>query len=438
MSTATRPPKLVGSAIFRFGAAGLVAVLALGGLVLFAIARVSHREALRSAVDRAYLAGYGIVEPALDTALLDEVDTERHNAEIARLDTLFQTRVLSERVVRVKLWTPGGRVAYSDEPALIGEQFPRKTDHIDALNTGIASAEIADLSSPENRFDRGSGPLLEVYLPVRLSDGRQLIYEQYERYDSVTGNRNRLLAQLALPLGLGLAVLWLTQLPLARSLSRRVRRAEGERTTLLELAMTASERERERIAADLHDGVVQDLSGLTFELAATARATHDPVLRLELERCEAVARHAMRQLRSSLVDLHPLNVHAVGLVAALDALALPLRADGVDVKVDVDVAGLSAGAESLLYRSAQELLRNVHEHSGATAVGVTAAVEGPTVRLVVKDNGRGFTENTRAKQLEDGHLGLELQRAVVQRAGGRMSVESSLGQGTRVLVEIPA
>ncbi len=419
----------------RFALAGLGAVLALAGLTLFAVSRISNTEALNTAKERARLAGYGIVEPTLDPAILTQ--SAKTASAVAALDTLVQTRVLSERVVRVKIWNPQGKIVYSDEPRLVGQQFPPKRDHANVLRNGRVSAEQADVNGPENRFERSSGRLLEVYLPIRTSDGQQLVYEQYETYNSVTGNSQRLLWRLALPLGAGLALLWLTQLPLARSLAKRVGRAEGERAVLLEQAMTASERERERIAANLHDGVVQDLAGLTYELWATTAATPPGELRDSLERSAGIAQTSMRRLRSSLVDLHPPTVHALGLADAIDAVAQPLRRDGIDVEVAITLPVLDAEIESILYRSAQELLRNVHEHAHATRASVTSEVKAKSIGLKITDDGAGFSESTRAERSNAGHLGIELQRALVTRAGGTLTVTSAPGAGTIATVELP-
>lgn len=425
----------VTSEVTRFGVAGLAAVGVLSLLLLSAVSRVSTRESLRAARDQARLAGYGIVEPAL----LDALTKDRPASEnaIEQIDSLVQTRILSERVLRVKLWTADGRIVYSDEPRLIGRRFPPKSDHANVLASGGIESEIADTSSPENRYERNAGRLLEVYLPLRLPGGDRLVYEQYERYDSVSANSRRLLVQLGIPLGLGLAMLWLTQLPLARSLARRVRTAEADRLHLVEQAVTASERERERIAADLHDSVVQDLAGLSFELAAISPSAPAGAVRDAVVRSADIARTSMQKLRSSLVDLYPLNVHGVGLPAAIETLVGPLRASGTTVRVDIDATELDPEVESLLYRVSQELLRNVFEHSHADEVSVGTEVADGVVRLRVSDNGAGFSDATRAERIRAGHLGLDLHLALVRRAGGTLVVVSTPGRGTVAIAEVP-
>ena len=428
-------PTSVRREVARFGLAGLAALAVFVILVVIAVSRVGTTEALRSARDQARLAGYGIVEPALDAALLKGSPTA--DPSVAAIDSLVQSRILSERVLRVKIWTADGRVVYSDEPRLIGRQFPRKADHVEVLASGGIRSEQASTSGPENVYERGLGELLEVYLPIRLPTGELVVYEQYERYESVTQSSRRLLRQLGIPLGLGLALLWLTQLPLARSLARRVRAAEAERLYLVEQAVTASERERERIAADLHDTVVQDLAGLSFELSALGSSVPPGISRETVERSAAIARTSMQRLRSSLVDLHPMNVHALGLAAAVETLAEPLRASGTNVRVHIASEDLDPDVESLLYRVSQELLRNVSEHARADEVSVETEVERDLVRLRITDNGEGFSEAQRAERTRAGHLGLDLQSALVRRAGGTLLISSTPGAGTIAVAELP-
>lgn len=440
----SRQPKVVRSSVTRFGLAGLGAVLVLGALILVAVSRISTGEALKAAEERARLAGLGIVEPALSDAIAEPPPESASGSEHAAaraaleaLDNLVQARVLSTRVVRVKVWSPTGKVVYSDEPKLIGQQFAPKLDHAEAIRDGGIRSEVADVSGPENRFERTSGKLLEVYLPVRTTNGTQLVYEQYEKYGSLTGSSRELLRRLAMPLGAGLALLWFLQLPLANSLARRVRHAEAERVSLLEQVVTASERERERIAADLHDGVVQDLAGLTFELSAATKTAVTAEHREVLERSAAIARKSMQRLRSSLVDLHPPTVHALGLSEAIEAVAETLRKDGISVDVDVNVPDLTTSTESLLYRNAQELLRNVKEHSAAKHVIVRSSASANHIRLVVNDDGHGFSDAQLATRKRAGHLGLDLQKALVTRAGGTLTISSAPGVGTVVTVEVP-
>ena len=129
---------------------------------------------------------------------------------------------------------------------------------------------------PENRFERGQGKLLEVYLPIRTPSGERLLFEAYFRYTPVSAAGARIWRSFA-PISLGaLIVLEFVQIPIAWSLARRLRERQREREALLRQALEASELERRRIAADLHDGVVQDLTGVAYSLTGAARQPNVP------------------------------------------------------------------------------------------------------------------------------------------------------------------
>ncbi|HTI32153.1 MAG TPA: histidine kinase, partial [Miltoncostaea sp.] len=256
----------VRGAVARYAAAGLVAlavVAVVGGLVLD---RVSEDEAVEEARRLATLAGRGVVEPALTDAAL----AGRPEA-LAALDRVVQERVLGDDVVRVKVWTRDGRIAYSDESRLIGRRYALGEDEERSFTTGGTEAEVADLSRPENRFERDEGPLLEVYLPVRTAGGTPALFELYRRESSVAASGRDLLVAIAPVLVGGLLLLWLIQVPLAWRGARRLQAGARERERLLEAPLESSAVERRRVAADLHDGPVQSLAGLSYGLAAAAQ-----------------------------------------------------------------------------------------------------------------------------------------------------------------------
>lgn len=423
--------------VARYAAAALAAlavVAAAGGLVLD---RVAEDEAVEEARRLATLAGRGVVEPALTDAAFDG----RPDA-LAVLDLVVQERVLGDDVVRVKIWAPDGRIAYSDEPRLIGRRYPLGDDELRALATGETEAEVADLSEPEARFERDEGSLLEVYMPIRTPGGRQALFELYRRESSVAASGRDLLVAIAPVLVGGLLLLWLIQLPLAWRGARRLEAAGRERQRLLEATLESSAVERRRLAADLHDGPVQSLAGLSYALAAAAQrapAGTDAGTVAALEDGAAAARDGVRLLRAAVVGLNPGRLHDQGLAVALDDLAAPLRARAVEVRLDVPAhLALPQATEALLYRAAGEALRNVAAHAEASRVEVSVAAAGGRARLRVADDGRGFEAATRARRREEGHLGLALVEDLAGHLGGRAEVRSAPGAGTVLELEVPA
>jgi two-component system, NarL family, sensor kinase len=436
-TTAARASPSVRREVAKFVAASLVAVIVFVVASLPFLRRLGRTEAIRDARATARLAAAGVVEPNLDDALL-----ERAPRSLARLDRVVQERVLSESIVRVKIWSPDGRIVYSDEPRLIGARFPLADDEREALVTGDAHAELSNLSDPENRFERPEGELLEVYSRVRTPNGTPVLFEIYQRYDSVIAGGRRIWLSFLPALLAALLLLWLVQVPLAYRLARRVRQGHAEREVLSRRALDASNDERRRIAADLHDGVVQDLAGISYSLAAAAETTpaarEDPKLRATLREGASVTRASMQRLRSLLLSIHPPNVRAAGLKAALTDLVSPLERRGIRVELDTaQPLDLEPETEALVFRAAREAIRNVVEHADAEHVTVRVQPANGSLLLTVNDDGVGFDPERRAERRSEGHVGLSLLEEIAAHAEARIEIRSQPGRGTSFSLEVP-
>jgi len=427
----------VAGAVAQFALTGLavLALFVIGSVLVFR--NLGRSEALRDARQFALLTGQGIVEPSLDDGVL-----RSDPGSLAALDRIVQERVLGERIVRVKIWDVDGRVVYSDEPRLVGSTYPLDDSKLEVLETGSARAELSDLEGPENRFERGQGGLYEVYLPVRSPNGTPLLFETYQRATAVASTGRRIWLPFAGLLLLSLVLLWLVQVPLAYRLARSLRRSQEDREALLVRAVEASADERRRIAADLHDGVVQDLAGISYSLSAAADSADagvSPEVRSTLREAAVGTRESMRRLRSLIVEIHPPNLLASGLEAALRDLVSPLPSRGIRVSLDVaeDLA-LDDETELLLYRAASEAIRNVERHAAASNASVTVGGENGRARLEVVDDGAGFTGAERERSRSEGHVGLSLLEELASRMDGTLDVRSEPGQGTSFTLEVPA
>ena len=184
---------------------------------------------------------------------------------------------------------------------------------------------------------------------------------------------------------------------------------------------------------------MQDLAGLSLTLAAAAGRTNDPEAAPVLAGAASSTRQSIRQMRSLLVDIYPANLHTAGLHAALADLVAPLAARGLATHVEAE-AGLAAApeVEQLVYRTAQEALRNVLRHAAAATVRVEASLHGGTLRLLVEDDGCGFRPAEVRRARADGHLGLALLGDRAGAMGGFLIIDSEPGRGTRVRLEVPA
>ncbi len=432
-----RRPATVRGAVVQFAASGLVVLVLLGGAAVLVLRQEGRDESIRDARTLTQALGSGVVEQSLDDRLLlgDE-------QAVAQLDRVVRRGVLSDQVVRVKIWSRDGRAIYSDEPRLIGSVYPLGEDELAALDSGATEAELSDLTKPENRFERSYDELLEVYLPIVTPGGERVLFETYQPFDSITASGRRIWLQFTPALILALVLLWLIQLPLALSLARRVRESQRERESLLRQAIESSDTERRRIAADLHDGVVQDLAGISYGLSAAAdRIPPEEAsgLAATLRSAATATRQSMRRLRSLLVEIYPPNLQTVGLAAAIADLAAPLTAAGAEVRIDIPAElRLREPVEALLYRGAQEALRNVAKHAGAATVAVRVEQENGVVWLQVDDDGQGFSPEALEERQAGGHLGLRLLGDLAERAGGSLDVATRPGQGTSLRLEVPA
>lgn len=131
--------------------------------------------------------------------------------------------------------------------------------------------------------------------------------------------------------------------------------------------------------------------------------------------------------------------HTLGLTGCIDRLTAPLRRHGVLIRWETPHHGIEIPAASavLLYRAAQEALSNVSRHSHATEVTVRLAAVFHGVRLVVTDNGVGYTPEEQAPGSRNHGYGVCLMTMAVHEAQGAISIESVSGKGTRVSVTLP-
>jgi two-component system, NarL family, sensor kinase len=414
--------------------AGVASVAVIGVVLFIHLRAVGVAEAEREAERQAQLAAHGVVEPLVTQALVDG-----DPAAIDRIDRVVKGRVLRDPVVRVKVWAPDGRILYADDRRLIGERFELDADDVAVLNNGGVDSGLSDLSAPENRYEPRGNDLLEVYVPIEGPGGQPLLYESYRRFSSITASGRRI-AEAILPALLGgLLVLQLANIALARWFAERLRRGDRERAALLRRALDASDLERRRLAADLHDGVVQDLTAVSLSVSAASRrldGVADPKIVAELSDSAESARQSVGTLRSMLIEVYPPKLAALGLPAALQGLVDAAVARGLDAELEIDHGfSASSGAESLLFRAVQEGLRNAAVHAAADNVSVHVGTDGDEAWAEVTDDGRGFDPDA---EVGEGHFGLRALSDLLVDAGGHLRVWSSPGGGTVLRAEVPA
>jgi signal transduction histidine kinase len=198
--------------------------------------------------------------------------------------------------------------------------------------------------------------------------------------------------------------------------------------------------ERNRLALELHDVVSQKLFSLvlTAEAASTLLDRDPPAARAQMARLQELAREALDELRSLLLELRPPEPDRDGLCGALRKhVAVLRRVHDVAIELDVDDgigAGVDKGRDLEILRIAQEALHNALRHAAAHTVAVRLAGHDGRLVLEVQDDGIGFQPAD--DELRSKHLGLTSMEERARRLGGRLEIRSRPGAGTTVRLEV--
>ena len=219
------------------------------------------------------------------------------------------------------------------------------------------------------------------------------------------------------------------------------RSADQRRKAQAALVMSA-DRERTRIATDLHDDTVQVMTATLLSLDRLVRSTRE-IGRADLTAQAQAARDtlslAIDRTRSLMFELRPPLLESSGLAVAISELVRVLSAEeGFEGTTECQVGRLPEIVESLAYRTLAELLSNVRRHARATRLHVSLAIEDGMLLGAVSDDGTGFDVRVALdRRTAPMHLGLDSTAERLRLSGGDLEIESELGSGTIVRMTIP-
>ncbi|MBE7556829.1 MAG: sensor histidine kinase [Anaerolineales bacterium] len=217
--------------------------------------------------------------------------------------------------------------------------------------------------------------------------------------------------------------------------------------------LMVSEQERRQLAHDLHDGVVQQLIGINYQLAESQRLVSQieaPLDHRFAERLtESLATIRREQLeivtavRQLLGELRPAGLDELGLTAALEGYVVRLREEAPkapQIELDLDPAGvdLPEPIAICLFRTAQEALRNALKHARPEHIQLSLQLSDEAVVLTVRDDGCGFLVPARpGESTEADHFGLVSMAERVAWTGGQLTIHSEPGAGTQIIARVP-
>jgi signal transduction histidine kinase len=422
-------------------------------------ANVIHRVSANSAL---FVENF-VATSLQELATQDTISTQN----IAVIEQLLSKSPLGTDIVAFKIWASGGRIVFGDRQ---GETFPVTEDQ-DAAWQGKVWAEISDLTDDENiNLKQQFSRLLEMYIPIRQV-GSDRVIAVVEFYQTVTALEKTIamaqrqswwvvtlimLTAYALLVGIvrqGHATIIKQQADLSdkvkdlnrllhqnSELSERVRRA-ASRTAAL------NERFLRRISAELHDGPAQDLSFSLLHLDDVASSIEKainleakPFYQKTLSTIEQSLQRATQEIRNIASGLRLPELEALNLEDILDRV---IRDHQRRTQSHVDVAfnnlpkQIPLPLKVTLFRLIQEALTNAFKHGEGKGQRVSVQIlsNSPSqLHVEISDQGPGFDQPLSNQQ---GHLGLIGMRERVESLGGTFEVESKLGQGTKIMAQLP-
>lgn len=341
----------------------------------------------------------------------------------------FDVQVLSQ----VNLWS-SERLVYSDNPVFAGQDFELGSERQEVLENGGTGQVYTDDTSPTALTMEADGTV-QIFTRIETPRGTPLLFEGYYSLEDIEERREQIYRPFMWIIVGALILLLVLVTPILRVLTKQVTSAAKERERLLRAGLDTSDAERRRIARDLHDGVVQDLAGTSFSIAAAAR---EPELadgvRASLHAANQAIRDTLKALRALLAEIHPPEIQADGLASSLADLIAPASALGIQASVSVEGAETATDTQAaLVWRVAQEAVRNALRHAHPSTIAVTVRSDGKKLVLEVVDDGVGFAAD--AAPAAD-RYGLRGMSSLVRDSGGRLEVRSSAGEGTAVRLEV--
>jgi signal transduction histidine kinase len=428
-----RQKSAVRQALVRFAASTVVLLVVLMVATLLLANRIARDEALRDARSHGQNIANLVAAPLVNAQVRDHVP-----GASTELTTVMRNRMSDGSVIHIKLWDKNGTVLWSDEKQLVGRRFPLTADVKELFGTKKVTAEVSRLAKAENAAERGHGELIEVYAGAQDADQQPMVFEAYFSSESMRHDQQTIYSSY-LPLVVATLLLFaLAILPLALSLAWRVERGLAERSSWMRHALQASDLERRNIAQDLHDGVIQDLAGLSYAMPTLeSQFTSDAAglkARETVRHVSQILSRDVAALRSMMTDIYPPDLDGPGFARAVQDLARSAGERGVQVQVDMEPdLSLPMDTARLAYRIVREGLRNSTKHAAATEGKVQLRRDSELIVVSVSDNGRGVQDAAVA----NGHLGLRLLEDTVGDLGGQLTLRSSPSGGAVLEASFP-
>jgi len=365
-------------------------------------------------------------ELATNTTLSEE--------SLQALDASFMDTELGRQIISVKIWRPDGYIVYSTSRDVIGTTFSTSPNLRKALK-GEVSAQFASPSNEDNSLaTRISIPVLKIYVPIHVKGGNRIIAvaEFFTRGEALKADLYAARLQSWIAVG-GMALLQFIML--YGIVSRGNKTIEAQRAVLVDArraSVETNERFLRRVGAELHDGPAQLISLALLRLDTLRPIPADNQTKSDaFEKIHNVLQDCLREIRHLSAGLAPPHLDNLLLCKVVD-LAVRQHEQRTGTAVNASIHKLPTKISSLhkvcVYRLVQEGLNNAYRHAAGVGQAVRVINSGDELSVEVADSGPGFSPSNRSG---DG-LGLAGMRDRVESLGGKFSLETQLGAGTRI------
>lgn len=221
--------------------------------------------------------------------------------------------------------------------------------------------------------------------------------------------------------------------------------SENQLRQLSSQLMAAQENERKRIAAELHDGLQQFLTGIKFKVEVFLQEIRNSGIKAETKPLEAVIpiiQESVREIRRIQTNLRPAILDDLGILAAISWFCREYEATypgiHIEKKIDMQEDEVPEPLKMVIYRILQEALNNISKHSGAGLVHLFFRKTNGKMEMDIQDNGQGFDlQNAFSEKTPLRGLGLASMRERAEHSGGSFSIESMKGKGTHIRASWP-
>ena len=220
--------------------------------------------------------------------------------------------------------------------------------------------------------------------------------------------------------------------------SAKVEEKLGEEQSLLKQMLHFHERDRQLIAYEIHDGLVQDVTAAQMLLSSVLSCGNLPDIevRKQIQEAGILVQKAVDEARRLISGLRPPILEEKGVVSAISHLIdnLPHDKPTIDFSAKLFPERLDPLLEAAIYRIVQQAINNIQRHSRADRAEIRLARQGELIRLEIKDWGIGFDPSS----VDEDRFGLQGIRERSRLMRGRAVIDSAPGKGTRIIVDLPA